>query len=50
MWVRPPASVTVTLDLVRGGALVVEAGTGLDADLVADELELAGGIGARTHR
>ena len=46
---RPPASVTVTVDLVRGGALVVEAGAGLDADLVAHDLELAGWIG-RAYR
>src|SRR6185437_6178916 len=33
------------VDRVRGGGLVVEGGAGLEAQLVADDLELAGGIG-----
>ena len=35
------------IDLVRGGGLVVEAGAGLYPDLVADDLELAGRVGAQ---
>ena len=38
------------VDLVRGGGLVVEAGAGLDADLVADDLELAGRVGGSAYR
>ena len=33
--------------LMRGGALVVEAGARLHADLIAHHLELAGGIGGQ---